>query len=74
MEFNFTEGTIAYRTALIEEENWAWSSWTAAKEPEAKDGEAVLDSLAGIQFSNEYALCNITVDDTASSSSAEAES
>ena len=63
MEFNFTDGTIAYRTALIEEENWVWSSWTAAKEPEAKDGEAVLDSLAGIQFSNEYALCNITVDD-----------
>ena len=63
MEFNFTDGTIAYRTALLEGDSWSWSSWTAAKAASAKDGGSVLDSLAGIQFSNEYMACNITVDD-----------
>lgn len=63
MEFDFTNQMIRYRTALLVQDAWSWSAWSAEKGTNPADSGSALDGLAAIRFSNEYLACNITVDD-----------
>ena len=57
VEFHFETQSIRVRNAVLSGDAWDWSGWT---------GDIAMGAgrnVASLRFSNEYAKCNLTIDD-----------
>lgn len=62
VEFDFTNRKVGYRVGHTESGKWVYSAWRTGYQVYSASSETEM-SLAQIVFSNEYAVCDMYVDD-----------